>query len=159
MKPKQIRKIYQARIDRELKELEPVVQMVVEYADLLEQLDVKSIGELELKLNEKSGFVSARLSAEAYGFSEEYKRLLHLEKQIDDRLSIDDLTPQKHLKKAFIDAIKEKHTEYYTDADIKTKKTLEKIIETYNALDFNQRKNIGFNREGKLMFNPFSTLI
>ena len=70
-----------------------------------------------------------------------------------------DLTPQKHLKKAFIDAIKEKHTEYYTDADIKTKKTLEKIIETYNALNFDQRKNIGFSREGKLMFNPFSTRV
>ncbi len=158
MKPR-VKKIYQARIDRELKELEPVLQMTVEYADLLEQLEVKSIGELELKLNERSGFVNAMMSATAFGHETEYKRLLHLEKAIDSRITFDDLTPQKELKKAFIDAIKEKHTEYYTDEDIKTKKTLEKIIETYNALTFDQRKNVGYSRDGKLMFNPFSPLL
>ena len=159
MKKQKIKKIYQSRIDRELQELEPVVQMAVEYSDLLEQLNVKSIGEFELKINAKSGFVSARLSAEAYGFQEEYNRLLQLEKAIDGRITNDDLTPSKDLKKPFIDAIKEKHTEYYTDADIKTKNTLEKIIATYNALDLDQRKHIGFSREGKLMFSPFSTLL
>jgi len=158
MKP-QVKKIYQARIDRELKEIEPVVQMAIEYADLLNQLDVKSIGELELKLNERSGFVNAMMSATAFGHETEYKRLLHLEKAIDGKITSNDLTPNMELKKAFIEAIKEKHTEYYTDADIKTKKTLEKIIETYNALDIEQRKHIGFSREGLLMFNPFSTLL
>jgi len=154
-----IKKYYEARFQRELQELEPVVQMAVEYSDLLEQLEVKSIGEFELKINEKSGFVSARLSAEAFGFEDEYSRLLQLEKAIDGRITNDDLTPNKELKKPFIDAIKEKHTEYYTDADIKTKNTLEKIIATYNALDLDQRKHIGFSREGKLMFSPFSTLL
>lgn len=159
MKIQKIKKFYDARFQRELQELEPVVQMAVEYSDLLEQLNVKSIGEFELKINQKSGFVSARLSAEAFGFEDEYRRLLQLEKQIDGKITSNDLTPKKELKKAFTDTIREKHTEYYADEDIKTKNTLEKIIATYNALDLDQRKHIGFSREGKLMFSPFSTLI
>jgi hypothetical protein len=159
MKKQKIKKFYEARFQRELKELEPVIQMAVEYSDLLEQLEVKSIGEFELKINQKSGFVNALMSATAYGKDKEYGRLLQLEKAIDGRITKDDLTSNKDLKKPFIDAIKEKHTEYYTDEDIKTKNTLEKIIETYNALDLDQRKHIGFSREGKLMFSPFSTLL
>ena len=159
MKTQKIKKVYQARIDRELEDIQKDVNLVVESIDLLEQLESKSIGEFELKINEKSGFVNALMSATAYGKDSEYKRLLAIEKQLNGRLSADDLTPQKQLKNSFKDAVKEKHTEYYTDADIKTKNTLEKIIATYNALDLDQRKHIGFSREGKLMFSPFSTLL
>jgi hypothetical protein len=46
MKPQKIKKVWQNRIDAEIKNLSNVVTMVVESIDLLEQLDSKSIGEL-----------------------------------------------------------------------------------------------------------------
>ena len=82
-----------------------------------------------------------------------------IEKQLNGRLSADDLTPQKQLKNSFKEAIKEKHTEYHTDEDVKAKKVLDKVLELYNALSYEQRKNIGYSRTGELMYSPFSTLI
>jgi hypothetical protein len=159
MKPQKIKRIYQNKIDAEIKGLSNVVTMVVESQDLLNQLESKSIGELELKLNEKSGFVNAMMSATAYGKDTEYKRLLELEKQINGRLSADDLTSNKTLKKRVLDEIRDKHVEYYTEEEIKLKSIFDKMISTYNSLDAKHRIHIGFTRDGKLAFNPFSSLL
>ncbi len=159
MKPQKIKKVWQNRIDAEIKDLSNVVTMVVESIDLLEQLDSKTIGEFELKINEQSGFVNAMMSATAFGKDELYKRLLVLEKLIDGRLSADDLTSNMTLKKHVLDAIRDKHVEYYTEEEIKLKSIFDKMIKTYNSLDAEQRIHIGFTREGKLAFNPFSTLL
>lgn len=159
MKTQKIKKFYEARFQRELEDIQKDVNLVVESIDLLEQLESKSIGEFELKINEKSGFVNALMSATAYGKDSEYKRLLAIEKQLNGRLSADDLTSLKQLKNSFKDAVKEKHTEYYSDEDVKAKKVLDKVLELYNALSHNQRKNIGYSRTGELMYSPFSTLI
>lgn len=158
MNTQKIKNIYQSRIDAELKELSKMIDLVVESQDLLNQLESKSISELEFKLNEKSGFVSARVSAEAYGLENEYFRLLELEKQIDGKLSANDLTANKTLKKPFIDAVIEKHTEYFSKQEINTKKTLDKIISMFNSLDVSDRKHIGTSRDGKLIYSPFSDL-
>jgi hypothetical protein len=154
-----IKKIYQSRIDAEVKELSKVIDLVVEHTDLLEQLDVKSIGELELKLNEKSGFVNAMMSATAFGKDAEYKRLLELEKLIDGRLSADDLNLNKQLKKRVLDKIRDKHIVYYTDNEIRIKDILDKIIQMHNSLSYENRKQIGYDRTGALAYNPFSTLL
>ena len=159
MKPQKIKRVWQNRIDAEIKELNKVVDMVVESQDLLDQLESKSIGELELKLNERSGFVNASLSAEAYGLEKEYKRLLELETLIGGRLSADDLTSNKTLKKRVLDAIRDKHVEYYTEEEIKLKKLFDKMRKTYKSVDAKHRIHIGFTRDGKLAFNPFSTLL
>ena len=159
MKSQKIKKVNQHRVDAEIKDLSKVVDMVVESQDLLDQLESKSIGELELKLNERSGFVKASLSAEAYGLEKEYKRLLELETLIGGRLSADDLTSNKTLKKRVLDAIRDKHVEYYTDEEIKLKNIFDKIINTYNSLDAKHRTHILFTRDGKLAFNPFSCLL
>ena len=159
MKSQKIKKVNQHRVDAEIKDLSKVVDMVVESQDLLDQLESKSIGELELKLNERSGFVKASLSAEAYGLEKEYKRLLELETLIGGRLSADDLTSNKTLKKRVLDAIRDKHVEYYTEEEIKLKNLFDKMINTYNSLDSKHRIHIGFTRDGKLAFNPFSTLL
>ena len=159
MKPQKIKKIYQNRIDAEIKELNNVVDMVVESQDLLDQLESKSIGQFELQINEKSGFVNAMMSATAYGKEAEYKRLLELETLIGGRLSADDLTSNKTLKKRVLDAIRDKHVEYYTEEEIKLKNLFDKMINTYNSLDSKHRIHIGFTRDGKLAFNPFSTLL
>ena len=159
MKPQKIKRVWQNRIDAEIKELNNVVDMVVESQDLLDQLESKSIGQFELQINEKSGFVNAMMSATAYGKEAEYKRLLELETLIGGRLSADDLTSNKTLKKRVLDAIRDKHVEYYTEEEIKLKNLFDKMINTYNSLESKHRIHIGFTRDGKLAFNPFSTLL
>jgi hypothetical protein len=159
MKPQKIKKVWQNRIDAEIKDLSNVVTMVVESIDLLEQLDSKTIGEFELKINEQSGFVNAMMSATAFGKDELYKRLLVLEKLIDGRLSADDLTSNMTLKKHVLDEIRDRHVEYYTEEEIKLKSMFDKMISTYNSLDAKHRIHIGFTRDGKLAFNPFSSLL
>ena len=159
MKPQKIKKVWQNRIDAEIKDLSNVVTMVVESIDLLEQLDSKTLGEFELKINEQSGFVNAMMSATAFGKDELYKRLLVLEKLIDGRLSSDDLTSNMTLKKHVLDEIRDRHVEYYTEEEIKLKSMFDKMISTYNSLDAKHRIHIGFTRDGKLAFNPFSSLL
>ena len=159
MKSQKIKKVNQHRVDAEIKDLSKVVDMVVEHTDLLDQLESKSVAEFELKINQRSGFVNSLMSATAYGKDAEYKRLLELEKLIDGRLSADDLTSNMTLKKRVLDKIRDKHVEYYTDEEIKLKNIFDKIINTYNSLDAKHRTHILFTRDGKLAFNPFSTLL
>ena len=101
MKSQKIKKVNQHRVDAEIKDLSKVVDMVVEHTDLLDQLESKSVAEFELKINQRSGFVNALMSATAFGKDAEYKRLLELEKLIDGRLSADDLTSNMTLKNVF----------------------------------------------------------
>jgi hypothetical protein len=63
------------------------------------------------------------------------------------------------LKKHVLDAIRDKHVEYYTEEEIKLKSMFDKMISTYNSLDAKHRIHIGFTRDGKLAFNPFSSLL
>ena len=158
MNTPKIKKVYQARIDAEIKDLLKVVELVVEQSELLKKLDSKSVAEFEFKVNERSGFVNALMSATAYGKNKEYKRLLELEKQIDSRLCLEDLNANKGLKKRVLDSIRDKHTEYYADNELRTKGILDKIIQMHNTLSYEDRKHIGYDRSGALMFNPFSSL-
>ena len=155
---RKIKKIYQHRIDEEIKELSKVIELVVEFNDLLNQLESKSIGEFELKINEQSGFVNAMMSATAFGKDAKYKRLLELENLIDGRLSLNDLNTNKTLKKRVLDDVIDKHTEYYSEHEIRTKDILDKIIQMHNTLSLEDRKHIGYDRTGSLVFNPFSDL-
>jgi hypothetical protein len=158
METKRVKKQNEHKIRVELEELEQLVPLVVEYQDLLKQLGCDSIGEFELKVNERTKFTNALMSATAFGHDEEYTRLLELEKLIDGRLYPTDLTPSKELKSYVTKIIREKHTEYYTDDDLKLKDTLDKIIKMHNSLEPSDRKNIGYNRTGELVFSPFSIL-
>ena len=158
METKKVKKQNEHKIRVELEELEKVVPLVVEYQDLLNQLECDSIGEFELKVNERTKFTNALMSATAFGHEEEYSRLLELEKLIDGRLSTSDLSPSKGLKSYIAKRVREKHTEYYTDYDLKLKNTLDKIIKMHNSLEPSDRKNIGYNRTGELVFSPFSLL-
>jgi hypothetical protein len=99
------------------------------------------------------------ISAQAFNLEAQYKRLLELEKQINGKLKSEDLTSTKELKSSVIANIKEKHTIYYTTAELKLKTRLEKIIKDFNGLSFNDRKNIGLNRSGELAFTVYSSLI
>lgn len=155
---KKVQSIANHKISQELETLNKLVVLVVETDDILEQLEVKSIAEFEQSINKKSGFVNNLMSATAYGKEVEYKRLLQLEKLIDNKLASTDLSDSKELKNEVIIRITEKHTTYYSTADLKLKKTLEDIMTKYNALQHTERQQIGFNMSQELIYNPFSNL-
>lgn len=145
-------------IQVELEELRKVAILVTEMDDLLLQLEADSIADFETKINNLTNFTNATVSANAFGFEAEYKRLLQLEILIDGRLSSKDLTKSKDLKSAVIAKVIDKHTEYYTPEELIAKNTLQDLMHTYNSLSFENRQQIGFNREFQLAFKPFSEL-
>jgi len=145
-------------IQVELEQLKKVVPLLVEQEDLLEQLEANSIEDFEKNINELTGFTNATVSANAFGKEAEYKRLLQLEMLIDCRISSKDLTKSKDLKSAVISKIIDKHTEFYTEDEQATKKTIETIMQTFNGLSIENRKQVVFNRSGELSYTPFSEL-
>jgi hypothetical protein len=153
---KEVKKVYQNLINIDLENLEKLIPFVIEFKDLLKKLESGSIGEFELKINNKTNFTKANVSASAFGLENEYNRLLELEKLIDNRLSADDLTASKELKSTLIATITAKHTEYFTDNELKVKKELDQVLKIYNSLDFHERQHIGFNRSYELAYTPFS---
>ena len=159
MSKRKVKKVNQVLIENELKKLTKVLPLVVETDSLLENLEVKSISEFEDSINKKSGFVNAMMSAVAYGKDAEYKRLLELEKLIDNRLTSEDLDAEKELKTTFVESIKEKYTTYFTDEELVSKKALDKVMKDYNSLTLIERQQIGYsNGTYELIYSPFSDL-
>tara|TARA_R110000782_G_C14629159_1_gene394212 strand:+ start:146 stop:634 length:489 start_codon:yes stop_codon:yes gene_type:complete len=155
---KKVQKINNHLISNEILELNKLIPLVVEFDDLLNQLEVSSIKDFESKINKKTKFTNAIVSSMAFGLESEYRRLLELQTLIDGKLSVSNLNDEKELKSEVIKAISEKHTTYYSTADLKLKKILEDIMNGYNALSLEQRQQIGFNMVNELIYNPFSSL-
>ena len=155
---RKVKKVNEQLITKEISDLNKLVVLVVETDDLLEQLEAKSISEFEDSINKKSGFVNSLMSATAYGKEDIYTRLLELEKQIAGKLTSEDLDGSKELKSSVIANITEQNTEYYSDAEMKAKKVLEKVMKDFNALSQTERKQIGFSRSSELVYSPFSNL-
>ena len=145
-------------IQVELAEIKKIVPLLVEQEDLLLQLEAKSIEDFEKNINELTGFTNAMVSANAFGKEAEYKRLLELETLIDGRLSSKDLMKSKELKSSVIASIIDKHTEFYSEEEQATKKTLETIMQTFNNLSLENRKHVAFRLNNELSFTPFSEL-
>ena len=156
---KTIKKQNQNKIDNEIQELEKLIPLVTESTEILKKLGAESIAQFEFSINEKSGFVKASLSAEAYGLENEYSRLLELEKLIDSKLLPANLTSANELKSNVIKKIEAKHIEYFTDSELETKKILNDIIESYNKLTLEDRKQIGYGRQYDLVYSPFSKYV
>ena len=156
---KQVRKRQNGHlIQVELEHLKKLAIMVAEMDDLLEGLEAKSIEDFETKINNLTSFTNAMVSSAAFGKEDEYKRLLELEILIDGKLFSRDLTKSKDLKSSVIASVIDKHTEYYSEKEYATKKTLEDLMQTYNSLSLESRQHIAFNRSNELAFNIFSEL-
>jgi len=145
-------------IQVELEQLKQVVPLLVEQEDLLLQLEAKSVEDFEKNINELTGFTNATVSANAFGKETEYKRLLELETLIDGKLSSKNLTKSKDLKSSVIASVIDKHTEFYTEEEQQAKQTLEKLMQTFNSLSLENRKQIAFNYSSELSYTPFSEL-
>ena len=156
---KQVRKRQNGHlIQVELENLKKLAIMVAEMDDLLEGLEAKSIEDFEKNINELTGFTNATVSANAFGKESEYKRLLELETLLDGKLFSKDLTKSKDLKSSVIASIIDKHSEFYTEEEQQTKQTLEKLMQTFNSLSLENRKQIAFNYSSELSYTPFSEL-
>ena len=145
-------------IQVELAEIKKIVPLLVEQEDLLLQLEAKSIEDFEKNINELTSFTNAMVSSAAFGKEDEYKRLLELEILIDGKLSSKDLMKSKELKSSVIASIIDKHTEFYSEEEQATKKTLETIMQTFNSLSLENRKHVAFRLNNELSFTPFSEL-
>ena len=156
---KTIKKQNQHLIDNEIQELKNIIPLVLESSEILKKLGAESIAEFEFQINEKSGFVNALLSSEAYGYKQEYIRLLQIQMLVDTRLLKTDLTSANELKSNVIKKIEAKHIEYFTDSELETKKILNDIIESYNKLTLEDRKQIGYGRQYDLVYSPFSKYV
>tara|TARA_R110000787_G_scaffold80768_1_gene175506 strand:+ start:16 stop:501 length:486 start_codon:yes stop_codon:yes gene_type:complete len=157
-KKKTIKKVHEGRIKDEINKLSKVITQVVEMDDLLEQVEAESIKEFEDNVNALTNFTNPMISAQAFNLDGHYKRLLELEKLIDGKLTSNDLTASKELKKSYVSNITEKHTEYYEEADLKLIDTLNDVMKQYNTLSLSDRQQIGYNQSYELIFNPMSNL-
>ena len=158
-KTKHLKHYNEHKANVEISELKnKYLPLAIEYVNLLKELDVKSVAEFEFKINEKSGFVSARLSAEAYGLNNQYARLLELENTLDGKLSLQDLTKQNDIKLKKLDEIREKHSTYFSDEEYKSRQELEEVMAKFNAIPRNYRKLVGFNYSQELSYTPFANL-
>ena len=145
-------------IQIEMEQLKSKIPLVVEMEDLLLQLEADSIADFETKINALTKFTNPMASANAYSKATEYVRLLELETLIDGKLSSGDLNKSKELKSALISGVIDKHTEYYSPAELTTKKTLEKLMQEFNKLSTENRQHIGFNRNSQLAWTMYSEL-
>jgi hypothetical protein len=155
---KKIQSIAKHKIALEIEELNKVVPLVVELEDLLIQLEAESIEDFENNVNALTQFTNPMVSASAFNLDSQYLRLLELRKLIDGRLTSEDLTASKELKSTLKASITEKHTIHYSASDLKLKKTLENIMQSFNSLNLEQKQHIAFNRYNELAYKPFSSL-
>ena len=156
---KKVKRFDEHRASVETQELlKKYLPLMQEYLSILKKLEVESLSEFEFKINEKSGFMNSLMSATAYGVESEYKRLNELEKVLDGKLSLDDITANGSVKKSVLDKITERYTTYYTEDELRTKKVLEDIMSAYNSLPMESRRQIVFTREGLISYSLYSTL-
>jgi len=145
-------------IQIEMEQLKSKIPLVVEMEDLLLQLEANSISDFETKINALTKFTNPMASANAFGKEPEYKRLLELETLIDGKLSSGDLTKTKDLKNSIITEVIEKNTEYYTPSELSVKKVLEGVMQTFNSLNLEERRQVAFSHLNEIKYTPFSEL-
>ena len=145
-------------IQVELEQLKSKIPLVVEMEDLLLQLEANSISDFETKINALTKFTNPMASANAYSKATEYVRLLELETLIGGKLSSGDLTKTKDLKNSIITEVIEKNTEYYTPSELSVKKVLEGVMQTFNSLNLEERRQVAFSHLNEIKYTPFSEL-
>lgn len=154
---KQLKKFNEAKYNIELKTLNELRTLFIEQSDLLNQLDVKDISELENEILNKTGFKNIQASANLLGIEKEYNRIINIENLINSKITPADLTADKEFKKSFLNKLKYKHSTFYTEIELKTLKRLNEVVEMYNKLNLEEKKQLAFSYND-LQISPFSYL-
>jgi|SaaInlStandDraft_1057018.scaffolds.fasta_scaffold41248_4 hypothetical protein len=92
---------------------------------------MKTLEEIDIYLNEKTGFVNTQLSAEAMGLGEQYQLVSKYLGSVDLKIYDKNWV----VKQSYKDKMFEKYTTYYSDEDIKLFDEVEKVLEKLNALN------------------------
>ena len=144
----------------ELSRLEKeAIPLILEQRSILKSVNASSLAEFEAMLNIKTSFVNANMSALAMGLDKELKRLQEIEVALDKYdVSTEDLTLKGEFKTSYLNNLKERFIEYYTDNELSVLELLKKAIESYNAIPFDYRNKIIIDNRGELIFNPFNRL-
>ena len=111
--------------------------------------DCEGMEQIERFLSAKTGFVNIQMSASAMGLEKEYKA-------ITDYLGVIDLENYNadftQLTDGFIDKLREAHTIYWDDADVKFMDKIDKHLKAINELEISHL--IGYDGNKKsLVFN------
>jgi hypothetical protein len=105
------------------------------------QIETETIKELNEHLMKISGFKNPLLSADSIGKKKDYNLILELSKGIN----IEDYTIKGELTKAFLTTLKDKYTQYYTNAEITHLEAIKVVVEAVNSIPKEDASAIQFN--------------
>ena len=158
MTRKEVKKVNDHLMNVELNSIQKLIPLIQEQDRILVNEGASSVSEFEFKLNERSGFTNPQISAKAYDKEDVLNRLYAIEKELDGKLSSDDLTKKYQFKPSFLNAIQEKHTIYFTKEELEAKKLLEKAMDAYNAIPHQYKNKVTIDRAGNMIYNPFNRI-
>ncbi len=146
----------------EIAETKKLIPLVVQLEKICMDLaNVKTVKETETIYNERTKFTNSAVSFLAYNLQDEYKQAKHIEAKLSSgkyKLSRNELTDKNELKKSFVDAVRLKHSTFFTDKQMKQKNQVEKLMNDFNNLDILVRQQIGFNRLFELKYQVYAPL-
>jgi hypothetical protein len=142
-------------LDRVLRELEIKVSAYNSYLHHCGTIKqgAETIEAVDQYLNEKTGFVNARLSADALGLLDVYEKIVQLENTFLG-LNTAILSASKKGKHSkiyqvsdeHIESLKQHYTTYYSVPETSQLNDLDKAIKILNALDVAFKSAIAYNR-------------
>lgn len=144
-----------AEFDRALRELEIKVSAYNSYLHFCGTIKqgAESIEEVEKYLNEKTGFVNARVSADAMGVLDVYEKIVQLENTFlglnTAILSVSKSgknSKRYEISKEHIESLKEHYTTYYSVPETKQLDELDKAIKILNGLDVPFKQAMAYDR-------------
>lgn len=130
--------------DKDLRNLEIKMAAYNSYIYNCSQIKegASSLDEVEKYLNQKTGFVNPRMSADAMGVLEPYTKAVELENNFMgiDMSALEESTTKSgrkiyKIRTDYIDLLKDRHTTYYTSEQSKSIDALEKAIKSLNQLE------------------------
>ena len=164
---RRVRYFKNTEFDKELRTLEikmSAYNSYIYYCDLIKKGAI-SIDEVEKYLNQKTGFVNPRMSADAMGVLDAYSKAVELENNFTgiDMTALDASINKSgrmiyKIKPSYIDLLKEKHTVYYSAEQSKSIEILEKAVGMLNELDSPFKSALGYNtRDGRWVWHKQHT--
>ena len=156
-KERTIKKFNEHSFNVELNQLtNEVLPLIEQQRIILKEVGASSLAEFQALLNSKTNFVNANLSAQAMGLDTELKTLQNIELKLSKYdVSDEDVTAKGNFKTTFLNNLKERFTEYYTDTELEQRNKMQKAIDSYNGLSIESRQGLIIDRQYKMQFNPF----
>lgn len=133
----------------EIAELKIQAKKLLAIKNLVQELTgnktIKSLAELQFWIQIETKFDSPRFGADSMDILDGYQNVVKLDSEVT--ITAEQVTPMYDLKPAFIEAIKEKYTTYFTAQELKERKTFRRISKEFNSLPVELRQGAVVNRQ------------